>query len=142
MSGGGSDWDSVTFLRKKHSAAEAKTPQAINRALASGEVEIQKKYSAGTNKTAGTPSNAAKIDAETEDFHLNTVDSSVAKLIMKARQGLGLTQKELAVKVNEKPQVISEYESGKAVPSQNVLGKLERALNIRLRGSSIGQPLK
>ena len=30
--------------------------------------------------------------------------------------------------INEKPQVIQEYEQGKAVPNQNVLGKIERAI--------------
>jgi putative transcription factor len=135
------DWDSVTYLRKKKSAGEARTPQAISRALAAGEVEIQKKHTAGPNK--GGPSiNAAKIEAETEEFKVKTVDKDIGRLIMEKRQELKLTQRELAVKINEKPTVVNEYESGKAVPNQSVLGKLERVLNVRLRGSHIGQVLK
>lgn len=58
-----------------------------------------------------------------------------------ARQALKLTQKDLGVKINEKPSVINDYESGRAVPSQQVLAKLERALQVKLRGKDIGAPL-
>ena len=36
--------------------------------------------------------------------------------------------------INEKPQVIQEYESGKAIPNQQIIIKLERALGAKLRG--------
>jgi putative transcription factor len=36
--------------------------------------------------------------------------------------------------INEKPQVIQEYESGKAIPNQQIISKLERALGTKLRG--------
>ena len=52
-----------------------------------------------------------------------------------------LTQKELATKICEKPQVVNEYESGKALPNQQVLAKMERALEIKLRGKDKGAPL-
>jgi putative transcription factor len=39
-------------------------------------------------------------------------------------------------RISEKANVINEYESGKAIPSQQVLSKLERALNVKLRGGS------
>lgn len=45
-----------------------------------------------------------------------------------------MTQKDLATRVNEKPSVINDYESGRAVPNQQVLAKLERALGVKLRG--------
>ena len=48
-----------------------------------------------------------------------------------------MKQSELAQKINEKPTVIQEYESGKAVPNPQVLGKLERALKVKLRGMSV-----
>lgn len=34
--------------------------------------------------------------------------------------------------INEKPQVVGEYESGKAIPNPQLIGKLERALGVRL----------
>lgn len=45
-----------------------------------------------------------------------------------------MSQKDLATKVNEKPSVINDYESGRAVPNQQILAKLERALGVKLRG--------
>ena len=38
-----------------------------------------------------------------------------------------MTQKELATAINEKPQIVGEYESGKAVPNPQIISKLERA---------------
>jgi putative transcription factor len=46
----------------------------------------------------------------------------------------GLSQKDAAAKINEKPSIIQDYESGKAIPSPQVLGKLERILGVKLRG--------
>ena len=40
--------------------------------------------------------------------------------------------------INEKPQIIQEYESGKAIPNQQIIGKLERALGAKLRGKKWG----
>jgi putative transcription factor len=40
--------------------------------------------------------------------------------------------------MNEKPQVVNEYESGKAVPNPSVLGKMERILGVKLRGKIEG----
>jgi transcriptional regulator with XRE-family HTH domain len=45
------------------------------------------------------------------------------------------TQKDLAQKVNEKPSVIQDYESSKAIPNPQILGKLERILGVKLRGT-------
>ena len=39
-----------------------------------------------------------------------------------------MTQKELSTKINEKPQVVNDYEAGRAIPNNQVMGKLERAL--------------
>jgi transcriptional regulator with XRE-family HTH domain len=35
--------------------------------------------------------------------------------------------------INEKPQVIQDYESGKAIPNPQVLSKLSRVLGVTLR---------
>ena len=48
---------------------------------------------------------------------------------------------ELATKICEKPQIVNEYESGKAVPNQAILAKMERALEMKLRGKDKGAPL-
>jgi len=41
------------------------------------------------------------------------VAPTVSKAIADARRAKELTQKELATKINEKPQIVNEYESGK-----------------------------
>lgn len=51
-----------------------------------------------------------------------------------ARGDLKLSQKDVAQKVNEKPSIIQDYESGKAIPNAQILGKLERVLGVKLRG--------
>eukprot|EP00453_Perkinsus_chesapeaki_P000937 CAMPEP_0185916564 /NCGR_PEP_ID=MMETSP0924C-20121207/3598_1 /TAXON_ID=321610 /ORGANISM="Perkinsus chesapeaki, Strain ATCC PRA-65" /LENGTH=64 /DNA_ID=CAMNT_0028641815 /DNA_START=51 /DNA_END=240 /DNA_ORIENTATION=- len=43
-----------------------------------------------------------------------------------------MSQAELAKAINEKPTVINEYESGKAIPNGAIVSKLNRALGTRL----------
>ncbi|KAI1306001.1 Endothelial differentiation-related factor 1 -like protein [Halotydeus destructor] len=138
------DWDTVTVLRKRPTkSGTLRTQKAINTALRQGvAVDTEKKYNAGTNKVTGTTLNTTKLDRETEELHHDKVPLDVGKLIAQGRQAKGITQKELATKICEKPQVVNEYESAKAIPNQLVLGKLERALGIKLRGKDKGQPLQ
>uniref|UniRef100_A0A8C6SZG6 Endothelial differentiation-related factor 1 n=1 Tax=Neogobius melanostomus TaxID=47308 RepID=A0A8C6SZG6_9GOBI len=139
-----SDWDTVTVLRKKGpTAAQAKSKQAITAAQRRGEdLETSKKWSAGQNKQHLVTKNTAKLDRETEELHHDRVPLEVGKVIMKGRQDAGLTQKDLATKINEKPQIIADYEAGKAIPNNQILGKIERAIGLKLRGRDIGLPLE
>ncbi|CAM0880348.1 unnamed protein product [Alopecurus aequalis] len=91
---------------------------------------------AGTNKPAssGTSLNTKRLDDDTENLAHERVPSDLKKSIMQARMDKKLTQAQLAQMINEKPQVIQEYESGKAIPNQQIIGKLERALGVKLRG--------
>uniref|UniRef100_A0A673A6G6 HTH cro/C1-type domain-containing protein n=1 Tax=Sphaeramia orbicularis TaxID=375764 RepID=A0A673A6G6_9TELE len=98
--------------------------------------------SAGQNKQHLVTKNTAKLDRETEELHHERVSLEVGKVIQKGRQDKGMTQKDLATKINEKPQVIADYESGKAIPNNQVMGKVERAIGLKLRGKDIGQPLE
>ncbi|XP_036453892.1 endothelial differentiation-related factor 1 homolog [Colossoma macropomum] len=137
-----SDWDTVTVLRKKGSAAQSKSKQAVIAAQRRGEdVETTKKWAAGQNKQHVVTKNTAKLDRETEELHHERVTLEVGKVIQKGRQDKGLTQKDLATKINEKPQVIADYEAGKAIPNNQVMGKIERAIGLKLRGKDIGLPL-
>ncbi|XP_060718502.1 endothelial differentiation-related factor 1 homolog isoform X2 [Tachysurus vachellii] len=116
---------------------------AINAAQRRGEeVETTKKWAAGQNKQHLVTKNTAKLDRETEELHHERVTLEVGKVIQQGRQEKGMTQKDLATKINEKPQVIADYECGKAIPNNQIMGKLERALGMKLRGKYIGQPLE
>ena len=96
---------------------------------------------AGSNKNVKTDLNTAKLDRDTEELTHQHVNLSVAKAIQQARLEKGLSQKDLAVKINEKASVINEYESQKAIPNQQILGKMERILGVKLRGNNIGAKL-
>ncbi|XP_048430383.1 multiprotein-bridging factor 1a isoform X1 [Pyrus x bretschneideri] len=146
MSGGPitQDWEPVVIRKKAPNAAAKKDEKAVNAARRSGaEIETLKKVAllifaatAGTNKAASssTTLNTRKLDDETENLAHERVPSELKKAIMQARTDKKLTQAQLAQIINEKPQVIQEYESGKAIPNQQVITKLERALGAKLRG--------
>lgn len=44
-------------------------------------------------------------------------------------------------KICEKQQVVTDYEAGRGIPNNMVLGKIERVIGIKLRGKDRGQPL-
>lgn len=137
-----SDWDSVTYLRKKAPrAADLRSKKAVTSAQRQGgPVETAQKYGAGGNKQHSASKDSAKLDRETEELHHEKVSLDVGRLIQQGRTEKKLTQKDLATKINEKPQVIMDYESGRAIPNNQILGKIERVLGIKLRGKDKGKP--
>ncbi|KDR12453.1 endothelial differentiation-related factor 1 homolog isoform X2 [Zootermopsis nevadensis] len=152
-----SDWETVTILRKKPPKASAmKSEQAINAARRQGvAVDTQSKWGAATNKQHVTTKNTAKLDRETEELKHDKVPLDLGRLIQQGRQARGWSQKELATKVNEKPQVINDYEAGRGIPNQVVIGKIEKAIGkwipvqddhrtgktgVKLRGKERGKP--
>lgn len=77
---------------------------------------------AGANKSGahGAVKHLSKLENETEVFKHETVNSELKKQIQQARIAKKLTQAQLAQQINEKPQIINEYESGKAIPNPQV----------------------
>ncbi|KAM3212219.1 hypothetical protein ACQJBY_065348 [Aegilops geniculata] len=138
------DWEPVVLRRAKPKAADLKSAKAVNQALRTGApVETVRKAAAGANKNASAAAVAAparKLDEMTEPAGLGRVGGDVRAAIQKARVAKGWSQAELAKRVNERAQVVQEYESGKAVPVQAVLAKMERALEVKLRGKAVGAP--
>lgn len=92
------------------------------------------RYGAGGNASAhsATIMSARKLEEATDVGKIAKVDKSLSKAIMQARMAKKMTQKELATAINEKPQVVGEYESGKAVPNPQIISKLERKLGCKL----------
>ncbi|KAF8409063.1 hypothetical protein HHK36_005135 [Tetracentron sinense] len=141
------DWEPVVVRKKAPTSAAKKDEKAVNAARRSGaDIETVKKSNAGTNKAASssTSLNTRKLDDETENLARGL---RVKRVLMRkdlpekagatAGEGEGdgyegpLFRKVL---INEKPQIIQEYESGKAIPNQQIITKLERALSVKLRG--------
>lgn len=138
-----SDWDTVTILRKKNTKPGAlKNESAVNLARRQGvAIETQPKYGAGTNRQHVISKNTAKLDRETEELRHEKIPLEVGKLIMQGRQSKSLSQKELATKICEKQQIITDYEAGRAIPNNAILGKIEKVIGIKLRGKDRGQPI-
>ncbi|CAO1634624.1 unnamed protein product [Jaminaea pallidilutea] len=145
-----SDWDSVTVIGSKTrpqrtGVAGGNVPTAHDRARAAGAInEHDRKTTAGRNTGhVGTDhAKLAKLDRENEVAPPSKVPPTVGKAISQARADAGLTQKELATKIAEKPQVIADFEASRVPPNPQVLGKLERALKVKLRGKDIGAKLE
>eukprot|EP00121_Abeoforma_whisleri_P003663 Awhi_evm1s3297 len=136
-----SDWDHQIIIRKKpQRAADARSSKNVNEAKRSGGVDTSKKFNAGGNKQRAGGSNAALIE-DSDELKVKKVNPTASKAIQQARNAKGMTQKDLATKINEKPTVVTDYENGRGIPDQQILGKMERALGVKLRGKDIGQPL-
>merc|ERR1739845_220525 len=73
-----------------------------------------------------------KLDDSDQAWKHATVGSEFKKALMQARMAKQMDQAKLAKAINEKASVINEYESGKAIPNNNIVNKLNKALGVRL----------
>ncbi|KAB2618530.1 multiprotein-bridging factor 1c-like [Pyrus ussuriensis x Pyrus communis] len=128
------DWEPVV-LQKKPKSSAVRDPKAVNQAIRSGApVQTIKKFDAGSNKKTAPVVSVKKLEEAAEPAALDRVSTEVRLAIQKARLEKKMSQVELAKRINERPQVVQEYENGKAVPNQAVLAKMERVLEKKLRG--------
>ena len=125
-------FDEMTIILK------GKQSKDINIQKRKGNVETLKKQTFTPNKNN---LNNRKLDECTEATSHSNVSLSLSNIIKRARTSQNLSQKQLAQRINEKLAVIIDYESGKAIPNPNILGKMERHLKVKLRGKNIGNPL-
>ena len=125
------DWAEVVWSKKPPSGAKARDPQVINEARRRGDaIDVEKKRSATNKSQAGI--NLAKFDEDREVYRHEHVSHDFSVALQKARQAKGLTQVQLAAAICEKPSVVNEYESGKAIPNGAIVQKLNRALGMTL----------
>lgn len=123
-------WDETIIIRKKKpNGSNLKKANPIN----NNTVQSQMKYSEG-NKKSTAVMDKRKLDEQDEAGKLPEVGLSLGKRIQQARMAKSMTQKQLATLINEKPNVVAEYEQGKAIPNNQILGKLEKKLGVKLRG--------
>lgn len=145
------DWTPVVLSKtNKQKTAGMNSAQVISRARMVGAVSTEKKFGktylnrlllckftfwcckgAAENKAAPT-ANMKKLEDSTDEFKHKVVDQDLSKAITQARLAKKLTQADLAKAINERPQIIQEYESGRAIPNPQILLKLDRALGIHL----------
>jgi len=139
------DSNTTTYLTKRTATkTQARSNAAVNSAQRTGAgVTVEGKYGGGGNKQKAGDRNMKALADDTENLTIKRVDKSLGKWIAHGRQNFqpkSLTQKELATKINEKPQVIQEYENGKAVPNSQVINKIQKALKIHISGKFAGEP--
>lgn len=120
-------WNSVTILRKNKQ--QLKGNGSTKSSLTNKNVSVEKKV---CNREIGNK--LAKLDNAEEAEKIETVSLSLSQKIQQGRLAKGMKQKDLSTKINVKPQVISDYESGRAIPDNKILGKIEHVLGIKLRG--------
>jgi ribosome-binding protein aMBF1 (putative translation factor) len=71
-------------------------------------------------------------DAYRQEYEFLEEEFGLAHAIIEARNKAGLTQEELAERMNTSQSTIARLESGKAMPSGKTLSKLAKATGTRL----------
>ena len=74
-----------------------------------------------------------KVENNDENEKHKKIDHKHCQLIQKGRLAKKMSQKDLARKLNMDANLISQYESGKAIPNRQILNKLSRELNITFK---------
>ncbi|KAL4459800.1 hypothetical protein ABPG74_003326 [Tetrahymena malaccensis] len=121
------NWDYTYIEKKTNNKGEKATKQALHQGLA---VEHVKK------NVTNNPSNldgryVAKVLNE-DEYKVQTVSHDFRIALQQARQAKGWTQEQLAKACCEKKSVISDYESGRAIPHPSTISKFESALGCKL----------
>ncbi|KIV82988.1 hypothetical protein PV11_05050 [Exophiala sideris] len=147
------DWDSVTRIGSKARGPGAggverervvKGKSALNAASRAGAIIGSEKKYASANTKSNVEGQRQTMVANSDDIvKPKTVGRDVGQIIMRSRNEMTpkMTQKDLATKCNTTAAIIQGYESGNATPDQGLFNKIERALNVKLRGTDIGGPL-
>ncbi|EGR30089.1 hypothetical protein IMG5_142820, partial [Ichthyophthirius multifiliis] len=122
------NWDYTTVNKKITQKGE----KAVQQAQSMGyQVEQVKKADHVNQKSNLDGRYVAKVLNE-EEYKAETVSHDLRIAIQQGRQAKGWNQEQLALQIQEKKSVISDYESGKAIPNPGVINKLERALGVKL----------
>jgi|TARA_X000000368_G_scaffold126817_1_gene99628 putative transcription factor len=116
------DWDEVTIHGK--SVKKEKEKEKYVKFMGQ-EIKLPKR----SQYSGKTPDQ--KLD-ETELGTHKKVGKETGLTIQRARVAKKYTQKDLANLINVSSDIISSYESGKAIPDHKIMQKLRRVLSVKL----------
>lgn len=118
----GQQWETVVF--KTRGVAPLAKPSAISALAPSNRVPGPTITKSG--KTA------VQLEEETEELKHQSVAPELKRAIMQARSAKRMTQKELAMQLGCDAKTVQEYESGRAIPNNALIAKMERAMGAKL----------
>ena len=87
---------------------------------------------AGGKKSGGGGGGGPKPPKEGDEFKLPKIGVNLKLAIMQARVAKKMSQKELAQKLGVPPDIINKYETGKIVPNNSFIAKMEKTLGVKL----------
>ena len=114
----GQDWKDVVL--KKYTNTNKLTKADVRK----GNFQIVRK------KHQDQSQRLHKIDNETENLEHKKIDRKMSQNIQQARVERRLNRKELAQKINLKPDIIASYENGSAILDPIILRKIRNYLKI------------
>jgi ribosome-binding protein aMBF1 (putative translation factor) len=118
-------WDSVTILTKKHTHNKNNPKKKI-----SDTEDITRKNSKKDSQIKNI-----QLDNATEAAKHKTICKEYSHKIIQGRVAKKWKQKDLAKKINVNVSIINDYECGRAIVNNTILGKIEKQLNIKIRGT-------
>jgi len=73
-----------------------------------------------------------QLEDETDELKHQSVAPELKRAIIQARNAKRMTQKDLALQLGCDAKTVQEYESGRAIPNNALIAKMERAMGAKL----------
>jgi len=124
----GQQWETVTFGSKTLGKTMVATP-ATKTPVPSVLAPSNRGPGPTITKSGKT---AAQLEDETEELKHQSVAPELKRAIMQARNAKRMTQKDLALQLGCDAKTVAEYESGRAIPNNGLIAKMERAMGVKL----------
>ncbi|MFD1600962.1 multiprotein bridging factor aMBF1 [Halobellus rarus] len=111
---------------------ESSSSQSTKYSTSSSSQSSGSSGSSSTSSSAGGGSSGGSTRRRDMFDDMDEIAADYDQQIREAREGLGLSQEELAQSLNEKASLIRKLERGDILPSDDVRKKVERKLEISL----------